>query len=186
MSLSSDLSHGDVTRILQIVDQLSNVEVRLEVEGMKLHVRKFAAGATGTPGSSIAPTVQLETFAPASTLAPSAPLPARIATPVAAEKPASGADEPELAATAPGADQSGLMAVRSPMLGRFFRAAAPTDEPYVEVGSRVEPGDTVCVIEVMKLFSTVNAGVRGTVVQVAVENGAMVEHDAVLFMVKPE
>ena len=72
------------------------------------------------------------------------------------------------------------------MLGRFYRASSPTEAPFVEVGTKVEAEDTVCVIEVMKLFSSVRAGVRGTVVEIVAENGEMVEHDAVLFMVKPE
>jgi acetyl-CoA carboxylase biotin carboxyl carrier protein len=56
----------------------------------------------------------------------------------------------------------------------------------VELGSKVQAEDTVCMIEVMKLFNTVRAEVSGTVVEVLVENGAMVEHDAVLFRVRPE
>ena len=82
--------------------------------------------------------------------------------------------------------EAGLLEIRAPMLGRFFRASSPSEPAYVEVGSRVQPEDTVCMLEVMKLFNTVPAGVAGTIVEILVENGAMVEHDAVLFRVRPE
>src|SRR4051794_9669769 len=100
MSLSSDLTHGDVTRILQIIDQLSDVEVRLEVEGMKLHVRKYGAGATGAPGIAMG---QLEASSVASPPAPDAPLPARIAAPAAVEQAAPAAVRPAVAAPSRGA-----------------------------------------------------------------------------------
>lgn len=169
MKSIADLSQSDVERILAIVDRLNDVEVHLEVEGMKLHVRKFgdaslaaAAAPALLPAREAAPVVEVERAAPA---APQVAAPARPAAPAA---------------------QAGLLEVRAPMLGRFFRAPSPTEPPFVEVGSRVQPDDTVCVIEVMKLFNTVRAEVSGTIVEVLVENGAMVEHDAVLFRVRPE
>lgn len=174
MSASSELTHGDVARILQIIDQLSDIEVRLELNGMKLHVRKFGAGENRPPLSQpIEPAGGAKESAPAqaSSAVPNSPAAAAVPSPVTA---------------AAASDDSALVAVRAPMLGRFFRASAPTEPPFVEIGSKVEPDDTVGVIEVMKLFSTVKAGVRGTVVKFQAENGAMVEHDAVLLLVKPE
>jgi acetyl-CoA carboxylase biotin carboxyl carrier protein len=82
--------------------------------------------------------------------------------------------------------KEGLIEVRAPMLGRFFRASSPSEPPYVEISVKVVPEDTICMIEVMKLFSTVKAGVSGTIVEILVENGVMVEHDTVLFLVRPE
>jgi acetyl-CoA carboxylase biotin carboxyl carrier protein len=72
------------------------------------------------------------------------------------------------------------------MLGTFYCAPSPGERPFVEVGSEVSLADTVCLVEVMKLFNSVKAGVAGTVVEVLVENGAMVEYDQVLMVIKPK
>ena len=71
------------------------------------------------------------------------------------------------------------------MLGTFYRAQAPGAAPFVEVGSQVEPGTLVCIIEVMKMMNSVHAGVAGTIVEVCVENGEIVEYGTPLFRVEP-
>jgi acetyl-CoA carboxylase biotin carboxyl carrier protein len=82
-------------------------------------------------------------------------------------------------------DLEGLVAVRSPILGIFYRAPKPGAPPFVEVGSQVGAEDTVCLIEVMKLFNTVAAGVAGKIARVCAENGKMVEYNEVLFLIEP-
>lgn len=82
-------------------------------------------------------------------------------------------------------DLEGLVAVRSPILGIFYRAPKPGAPPFVEVGATVGAEDTVCLIEVMKLFNTVAAGVAGRIARVCAENGAMVEFGQVLFLIEP-
>jgi acetyl-CoA carboxylase biotin carboxyl carrier protein len=72
------------------------------------------------------------------------------------------------------------------MLGTFYGAEAPGAAPFVEVGARVEPDTIVCIIEVMKMMNSVAAGVSGTVVEIAAENGALVEFGQPLFRVEPE
>ncbi len=72
------------------------------------------------------------------------------------------------------------------MLGTFYRAPAPNERPFVEVGQRVKADDTVCMIEVMKLFNSIRAGVAGTIVKISVENAQMVEFNQVLIHVKPD
>jgi len=69
------------------------------------------------------------------------------------------------------------------MLGTFYRAPAPGDPPFVELGKRVRADDTVCLIEVMKLFSSINAGVDGVVMRILVENGTMVEFGQMLIVI---
>jgi acetyl-CoA carboxylase biotin carboxyl carrier protein len=96
------------------------------------------------------------------------------------------ATEVETPAAAPVAElPEGLAAVRAPILGVFYRAPAPGAPPFVEVGSEVGPEDTMCLIEVMKLFNTVKAGVAGKVARILAENGKMVEQDQVLFLIEP-
>jgi acetyl-CoA carboxylase biotin carboxyl carrier protein len=80
----------------------------------------------------------------------------------------------------------GMVAVRSPMLGTFYRAPSPGEKPFVEVGSRVTPEETVCLVEVMKLFNSIKAGVAGRVARIPVENGAMVEHAQLLILIEPD
>ena len=67
------------------------------------------------------------------------------------------------------------MAVTAPMSGIFYRAPAPGAAPFVSVGSRVGPTDTVCIVEIMKLFNSISAGVAGTVVGIPLENEGRVE-----------
>ena len=83
------------------------------------------------------------------------------------------------------AQTDGLVDVTAPMVGTFYRAPAPGDAPYVEVGSAVEPDSQVCIIEVMKLMSAVVAGARGTIAEVCRTSGDVVEYGDVLFRIAP-
>jgi acetyl-CoA carboxylase biotin carboxyl carrier protein len=84
------------------------------------------------------------------------------------------------------AKQDGLLTIESPMLGTFYRAESPGSEPFVEVGSRVEPDSTVCIIEVMKMMNSVPAGVSGTVVEICPQNAKLVEYGQPLFRVRAQ
>ena len=85
----------------------------------------------------------------------------------------------------PGRGADELITVPSPMLGTFYRAEGPGRKPFVELGSRVEPDTTICIIEVMKMMNSIPAGVTGTVVEVCAENGTLVEYGQPLYRVKP-
>lgn len=78
-----------------------------------------------------------------------------------------------------------LHAVKAPMVGTFYRAPAPDKPPFVEVGQSVEPDTIVCIIEVMKLMNSIEAGVRGVVKEIAVHNGAPVEFGQALMGIEP-
>lgn len=75
--------------------------------------------------------------------------------------------------------------VRAPMVGIFYRAPAPGEPPFVEVGQPVEPDSIVCIIEVMKLMNSIEAGTRGVVREILVPNGAGVEYGEVLMVIEP-
>jgi acetyl-CoA carboxylase biotin carboxyl carrier protein len=96
------------------------------------------------------------------------------------------APEPVVASASAGAASGELHTVTSPMLGTFYRAQAPGAEPFVDVGTRVEPDTIVCLIEVMKMMNSVPAGVTGTIVEVCAENAQLVDDGAPLFSVRPE
>ena len=78
-----------------------------------------------------------------------------------------------------------LRAVTSPMVGTFYRAPAPDADPYVEVGTPVEVGQTVCIVEAMKLMNEIESDVKGRIVQILVENAQPVEFGQKLFLVDP-
>jgi acetyl-CoA carboxylase biotin carboxyl carrier protein len=117
--------------------------------------------------------------------APTAPVTAT-SVPVAASAPAQAAPEPEREAPsrpAPAAPQ--LKEIRSPMVGTFYKAPEPGADAYVRVGSRVTPGQTVCIIEAMKIMNEIEAEIAGTVREILVEDAQPVEFGQVLFRVDP-
>lgn len=165
-----DLSHDDVSKILAIIDAAPHLdEVQLDFAGVRLHVRR-GGGTAALPAGAAAPTLPV----------PPAAAPTAATAPVVSVAPgrARGAAQPP----AP----EGAVAIRAPMLGTFYRASAPGEKPFVEVGSRVAATDTVCLIEVMKLFNSIAAGVDGTVVGIHADNGALVEFDQPLVYVMPD
>jgi acetyl-CoA carboxylase biotin carboxyl carrier protein len=85
----------------------------------------------------------------------------------------------------PGAVHGGLKEIRSPMVGTFYRAPEPGAEPYVQVGTRVTSGQTVCIIEAMKIMNEIEAEIAGVVREVSVEDAQPVEFGQVLFRVDP-
>jgi acetyl-CoA carboxylase biotin carboxyl carrier protein len=80
----------------------------------------------------------------------------------------------------------GTHLIRSPMVGTFYRASEPGAKPFVEPGTKVKPDSIVCIIEVMKLMNSVEAGIKGTVTHVFAQNAAMVEHGQPLLAIRPE
>lgn len=100
--------------------------------------------------------------------------------------PAPRAAEPAAAAAPePKADDSKHAVITSPMVGTFYRASSPEAAPFVKVGDRIGPESTVCIIEAMKVFNEIPAGVSGQVVAVLVENGAPIEFGQPLVKVDP-
>jgi len=87
------------------------------------------------------------------------------------------------AAPVPAAAPTGHM-VKSPMVGTFYRSASPGAKPFVEIGSQVKEGDTICIIEAMKILNEIEADKTGTVTQILVENGQAVEYGQPLFVIE--
>jgi acetyl-CoA carboxylase biotin carboxyl carrier protein len=113
-----------------------------------------------------------------------APVPAVGASTIASlsePKPAPAAAP--AAPAAPTADEPKVHQVKSPMVGTFYRAPGPGAKAFVEVGQAVKPGDTLCIIEAMKLLNEIEAEVAGTVKEILAENGQAVEYGQVLFLI---
>ena len=112
----------------------------------------------------------------------------QVAMPAAAPvaMPAAAPAAAPAAPAAPAAEAKGnLIEVRSPMIGTFYRSPAPDKPAFIEVGQTIKAGDTVCVIEAMKLFNEIEAEVSGTIVKVLVNDSTPVEYDQPLFLVEP-
>ncbi len=118
--------------------------------------------------------------------APPAPVvPASPATAGAAPPPFPASVGPAGAAAQAAAGTDRRVQIVSPMVGTFYRAPAPDAEPYVEIGRHVDVGQTVCIIEAMKLMNEIESEVRGRVAQILVENGQPVEFGQPLFLIDP-
>ncbi|CAM3449492.1 acetyl-CoA carboxylase biotin carboxyl carrier protein [Aquirufa ecclesiirivi] len=146
----------EIQRLLDYIAKSPLAEVSIETEGLKVSVKKHGEAA---------PSVQVV----------HTPAPAPVAS--AAAAPAAPA-----AAPAPVADN--LYTVKSPMIGTIYLAPGPDKGNYVEVGSSIEPGKTVCMIEAMKLFNEIDAEVSGKIVKILVDNATPVEFDQPLFLVE--
>ena len=171
------LTHEDVFAILKIIDESPYNEIRLELGGLKLHVlRNGENGALKT--MPIESGLQERTTQRHSE--PQVREQPALAKSTAGNRNVSG----RAALLGPKTVPDGMIAVRAPMLGTFYRSPAPGEPPFVEVGDTVGAEDTVCLVEVMKLFTSVKAGVAGTIVKIEVENGNMVEHAQVLFLIE--
>jgi len=93
---------------------------------------------------------------------------------------------PEVSEPEASPEMDGLHAVRSPVVGTFYRAPAPGEDTYVEVGDAVSAGQTLCIVEAMKLMNEIVADVSGEVVEVLAENAGGVEYDQPLFYLRPD
>jgi len=162
-----ELSEDDVLHILKLIDESKFDYFQLEVGELKITVSKGDPLPIGTTSQPVAVT------------ATSAPAPA--ATPKPATAPAAAAAPPPKAAAIP----AGHLAVTAPILGTFYVAPEPGAAPFVQIGQQVTEDTTCGLIEVMKVFNSVRAGVKGTIVEVVAPNGGFVEFGQPLFIVKP-
>ncbi len=110
---------------------------------------------------------------PAMVMPAAAPAPAPAAAPAVADNDAAPAED---------AEPEGHI-IRSPMVGTFYRAPSPTSKPFVEEGSKVSAGDTLCIIEAMKILNQIESDIAGTVQKILVENGQPVEYNQPLFVI---
>jgi acetyl-CoA carboxylase biotin carboxyl carrier protein len=150
------LTAQDVREILRIVDTAGTREIRVETEGFSLHVVRDGGGEAAAPSAGAGA--------------------GQSAAPSVAAAPAANVTQ------APADDE--LLTIESPMLGIFYRAEAPGEPPFVEVGSTVEADTIVCIIEVMKMMNSVPAGVAGRIVAISSQNGQLVEFGEPLFRVE--
>jgi len=169
-----ELNFNDLRDLLSVVNQTDIEELTIKSGDFELTVRK------GRPGE-MTPTAAAAGMAIAPTVSPS---PAEM--PIDASGPPVSAGPPVVHTSAPSPNlvDSKLTDITSPMVGTFYRAPAPDEPSFVEIGDRINPGQTVCIIEAMKLMNELEAEISGEVAEILVENGEPVEFGQVLMRVK--
>ncbi|MBL7851274.1 MAG: acetyl-CoA carboxylase biotin carboxyl carrier protein [Cyclobacteriaceae bacterium] len=160
---------SEIRDLIDFISQSGLNEVNIETKELKLHVKREPDQKVVK--ASAAPMMAMPAHAP------------MVAPPAAAAAPAPAA-APKAAAPAPAAGKT--VDIKSPMIGTFYRSANPDSPPFVSVGDKVTKGQTVCIIEAMKLFNEIESEVSGTIVKVMIENSSPVEYDQVLFVVEPD
>jgi len=164
----------DIIRLMDFISRKKDLkEVNIETQEIKLSVKKVA----GSDKLEGIPTM----VQPQYISMPQAPV-AQAAAPVAQAVEIAAA--PVAQATAP-AKADNYIAVKSPMIGTFYRSSNPETPAFVNVGDKIEKGQAICIIEAMKLFNEIESDISGTIVKVLVENAQPVEFDQPLFLVDP-
>jgi acetyl-CoA carboxylase biotin carboxyl carrier protein len=149
----------NLNEIKQLIDMVNGSDLQetiIEDGGFKITLRRYTAQAA-------IPAVTVHTAPPQQTVPPPSAQP----QPVITEQ------------------VSGLVDVRSPIVGSFYQAASPDSPPFVSINDTVKKGDVLCIIEAMKLMNEIEADISGTIVEILVENGQAVEYDQPLFRIKP-
>jgi acetyl-CoA carboxylase biotin carboxyl carrier protein len=164
---NQDMNLSQIQELIKFVSKSGVSEVAIEQKDFKITIK--AQEAKGKVHEVI------QVAMPAA-----APVAIPAAAPAAAPAPA-----PAAAAPAAAEPKGNTIEVRSPMIGTFYRSPAPDKPAFVEVGQTIKAGDTVCVIEAMKLFNEIEAEVSGTIVKVLVNDSTPVEYDQPLFLVEP-
>jgi oxaloacetate decarboxylase alpha subunit len=159
-----EMNIEDVKEFIRLVSQSEVNELQVETAGMKVKIRKGAAGEDSACKSASRSNLGVAVGE------------AEQAGPPAAVEPR----------TMLGESRANLIEVVAPMVGTFYRAPAPDAPPFVEAGSRVKEGQTLCIIEAMKLMNEIEAESAGEIVEILVENAQPIEYGQVLFLIEPE
>lgn len=175
------MTFKEIQDLIKLINRLELSEFKMKEGDFKLSVRtKHYVDQQAANGNATAPIISVPS------VAPSFPAPAVApAAPAANPAPAPAADPAPASADGDAEDDSKYLAIKSPMVGTFYRSPSPDKGPYAKVGDTVSAGDTVCIIEAMKLFNEIESEVSGKIVKVVVEDAQPVEYDQVLFLVDP-
>jgi acetyl-CoA carboxylase biotin carboxyl carrier protein len=158
------MENKEIQKLLDFIAQSTLDEVNIETSELKLSVKRYG----------VAPVVQQVVAA----------APAPIAVAPLAVAPVAQASPPVASPATPPAASANRVTIKSPMIGTFYRSAGPDKPLFTEVGGDVTVGQTVCIIEAMKLFNEIESEISGRIVEVLVENATPVEFDQPLFVVE--
>ena len=166
--MAMKLDHDDLNRLIEKISTSDIQEFSLEGEDFKLEIKRNVFGQDQVIDNLVSNTsFDKQTIANQKTINDNIPV----------------VNEPEAPQVAP-PGRSDLTEITSPMVGTFYRAAAPGEEPFVEVGNNVKVGQTICILEAMKLMNEIESEFNAEIVEILVENGTPVEFGQVLMRVK--
>lgn len=158
-------------RLVKIFDDSSSQEFEIEEEGIRIY---FSKNSPHPPQQPIQYTMQM----PQQNAQPVMEIPSHVTSATAPlhVEPKQESHKEDLS----------LHSLKSPIVGTFYRSASPTAAPYCEIGDRVSKGQTLCIVEAMKLMNEIESDVNGTIVKILIENGKPVEYDQPLFLIKAD
>jgi len=166
--MAMKLDHEDLNRLIEKISTSDIQEFSLEGEDFKLEIKRNVFDQNQVINNLVSNTsLDKQINANLKTINDNIPV----------------VNEPEAPQVAPPA-RSGLTEITSPMVGTFYRAAAPDEEPFVKVGNNVKVGQTICILEAMKLMNEIESEFNAEIVEILVENGTPVEFGQVLMRVK--
>ena len=166
--MAMKLDHEDLNRLIDKISASDIQEFSLEGEDFKLEIKRNLFDQNQVVNNLVSNTsFDRQTIANEKTFNHNIP----------------AVNEPEAPQVAP-PGRSDLTEITSPMVGTFYRAAAPGEEPFVEVGNNVKVGQTICILEAMKLMNEIESEFNAEIVEILVENGTPVEFGQVLMRVK--
>ena len=166
--MAMKLDHDDLNRLIEKISTSDIQEFSLEGEDFKLEIKRNLFDQNQVTNNLVSNTsFDKQTIANQKTINNNIPV----------------VNEPEATQVAP-PGRSDLTEITSPMVGTFYRAAAPGEEPFVEVGNNVKVGQTICILEAMKLMNEIESEFNAEIVEILVENGTPVEFGQVLMRVK--
>jgi acetyl-CoA carboxylase biotin carboxyl carrier protein len=166
---------SEIQDLIKFVARSGVTEVEIEQANFKITIK--ADNRKGKADAYAMPQMQMPMQA-----MPMAPAPMPVAQVAAPPAPAPAAAPPAEPARQ---DNSKYIAIKSPMIGTFYRAPGPDKPPFASVGDEVKPGKVICIIEAMKLFNEIECEVSGKIVKVLVDDASPVEYDQPLFLVDP-
>ena len=165
---------NEIQDLIKFIAKAGVTEVEIEKKDFKITIKSEMPKKKKGFGEAEA-TIQVP-VAMAAGMAPVAPAPVTVAAAPATEPAAPSANDNE---------ENNYITVKSPMIGTFYRRPAPDKEAFVDVGDTTKVGDTICVIEAMKLFNEIESEVTGKIVKILVDDNSPVEYDQPLFLVDP-
>ena len=166
--MAMKLDHDDLDRLIEKISTSDIQEFSLEGEDFKLEIKRNVFDQNQVVKNLVSnSSFDKQTIANQKTINDNIPV----------------VNEPEASQVAP-PGRSDLTEITSPMVGTFYRAAAPGEEPFVEVGNNVKVGQTICILEAMKLMNEIESEFNAEIVEILVENGTPVEFGQVLMRVK--
>jgi acetyl-CoA carboxylase biotin carboxyl carrier protein len=186
------LDFNEIRQLLLTIAQTDIAEVTLKSDDLEISVRKNVSvthpaitvvqGGGESSGLNNAPPQIVQTTLPEATPHPAVNL---VPTPGGQGFNPGNTSSGGQSGNPPSTMDSKLLEVTSPMVGTFYRAPAPGEAPFIEIGGRIRKGDAVCIIEAMKLMNEIEAEVSGQVIEILVQNGEPVEYGQPLMRVNP-